>query len=78
MSYSQPSSTGKLKRNAAVLGVAFIGSGIILHLALPWFDFIQMISGLFGLAADYPRVAAIPVGVVLLFFAMAAVDDRLR
>lgn len=76
MSHSQPSATGKLKRNAAVFAVAFVGIGVILHFALPWFDFIQMVGYTLGFAADYPRAAAIPVALLALFFLMAVVDDR--
>lgn len=78
MSHSQTSATGKLKRNIAVFGVAFVGIGIIMHFALPWFDFIQTIGWILGLSVDYPKAAAIPVAFLVLFFLMAAVDDRFR
>jgi hypothetical protein len=76
MASAQASATGTLKRKLAVFGIALIGVGILLHFTLPWFDFPQLIGWVFGFAVDYPKVAAIPVGILILFFAMAAVDDR--
>lgn len=76
MSRQQTSSVGRLKRDLAVFSVALIGAGILLHFALPWFDFVDLISGVVGFALEYPKAAAVPIGILLIFVAMAAVDDR--
>ena len=76
MAHSGSSAAEELKRKVAVFGVLLIGSGVILHFALPWFDFVWLIKSLVGFAIDYPRAAAVPIGFLLLLFIAAIVDDR--
>lgn len=78
MARPQQSVTGKLKRDAAVFGVAVVGMGIILHFTIPWFDFIQTIGYIIGFAVDYPKVAGMFVGFLVVFVLMALVHDRLN
>ena len=78
MAHTASSATGELKRKMAVFGVCLLGSGVILHFALPWFDFVQLIGSVVGFAFDYPKAAAIPVAFLLLLFLMAIVDDRFQ
>lgn len=76
MAHTASSATGELKRKMAVFGVYLLGSGMILHFALPWFDFVQLLGSIVGFAFDYPKAAAVPVAFIVLLFLMAAVDDR--
>lgn len=74
MAHSQ-SSTQNLKRNLAVFGVIFVGVGILLHVTIPWFDFLQVLGTVTNLAGEYPKVAVLGVGIVALLFIVAKVDD---
>lgn len=76
MAHTASSATGELKRKMAVFEVCLLGSGVLLHFALPWFDFVQLLESIVDFAFDYPKAAAVPVAFIVLLFLMAAVDDR--
>lgn len=78
MAHAQTSAKGGLKRKLAIIGVAVLGSGVILHFALPWFDFLQLLGWVVGIAVEYPEAIAIPIAFIALVFIMAAVDDRFQ
>ena len=76
MSRAHTSALGKLKRDAAVFAVAFVGFGILLHFAIPWFDAVQLIEWTIGFGIEYPGVSGTIIGFGVILVAAAAVHDR--
>lgn len=65
-------------RKIALLVVALLGSAIILHVALPWYDMFAVFGSIFQLVDRYPTLAIVPIAIVFVMLAMATVDDWIR
>jgi uncharacterized membrane protein YedE/YeeE len=75
MSTNQQSARSELKRKVAIFGIFFVASALLLHFVLPWFNLPAALNTTVNYAVEYPKAVGIIIGIAVVFYAAATVDD---